>query len=34
MDRHGGHRAEAPLRLTHEQLSKLVNDLVATLPAP
>jgi hypothetical protein len=34
MDRNGGHRAEAPLRLTHEQLAKLVNDLVATLPAP
>ncbi len=27
-------RAPTPLRLTHEQLAKLVNDLVATLPTP
>jgi hypothetical protein len=29
-----GGRVRVPLRLTHEQLAKLVNDLVATLPAP
>ncbi len=28
-----GGRQPVPLRLTHEQLAKLVNDLVATLPA-
>ncbi len=27
-------RSPSPLRLTHEQLAKLVNDLVATLPTP
>ncbi len=27
-------RMPTPLRLTHEQLAKLVNDLVATLPSP
>lgn len=27
-------RSATPLRLTHEQLAKLVNDLVATLPSP
>lgn len=27
-------RSPTPLRLTHEQLAKLVNDLVATLPTP
>lgn len=27
-------RHPVPLRLTHEQLAKLVNDLVATLPSP
>ncbi|MDX1967796.1 MAG: hypothetical protein SFV23_11540 [Planctomycetaceae bacterium] len=30
----GGGRTPVPLRITHEQLSKLVNDLVATLPSP
>lgn len=30
----GGGRTPVPLRLTHEQLAKLVNDLVATLPTP
>jgi hypothetical protein len=29
-----GGRVHVPLRLTHEQLAKLVNDLVATLPTP
>ncbi len=33
-DRTNGGRVPVPLRLTHEQLAKLVNDLVATLPAP
>ena len=29
-----GTRIPVPLQLTHEQLSKLVNDLVATIPSP
>lgn len=29
-----GGRTPVPLRLTHEQLAKLVNDLVDTLPSP
>lgn len=29
----GTGRVPAPLKLTHEQLSKLVNDLVATIPS-
>lgn len=29
-----GGRVAVPLRMTHEQLSKLVNDLMATLPTP
>jgi hypothetical protein len=29
-----GGRVRVPLRLTHEQLAKLVNDLAATLPTP
>lgn len=33
-DRATGSRAAAPLRITHEQLAKLVNDLTATLPGP
>jgi len=33
-DRNTGGRIQVPLRLTHEQLAKLVNDLVATLPTP
>jgi hypothetical protein len=33
-DRSTGGRTAAPLRLTHEQLAKLVNDLTATLPGP
>jgi hypothetical protein len=33
-DRATGGRIRVPLRLTHEQLAKLVNDLVATLPTP
>ena len=33
-DRVQGGRTRVPLRLTHEQLAKLVNDLVATLPTP
>ncbi len=32
-DRASGGRVAVPLDLTHEQLAKLVNDLVATLPA-
>jgi hypothetical protein len=31
-DNSGGGRVPVPLQLTHEQLSKLVNDLVATIP--
>jgi hypothetical protein len=33
-DRSTGSRAAVPLRLTHEQLAKLVNDLTGTLPGP
>ena len=33
-DRSTGSRIAVPLRITHEQLAKLVNDLTATLPAP
>lgn len=33
-DRVQGGRTRVPLRLTHEQLAKLVNDLMATLPTP
>jgi hypothetical protein len=33
-DRQSSQRIAVPLRLTHEQLAKLVNDLTATLPAP
>lgn len=33
-DRVTGGRAPVPLRITHEQLAKLVNDLTATLPGP
>ncbi|MDZ4683704.1 MAG: hypothetical protein SH850_01365 [Planctomycetaceae bacterium] len=33
-DRATGGRAHVPLRITHEQLAKLVNDLVTTLPTP
>jgi hypothetical protein len=33
-DRTTGGRVAVPLRITHEQLAKLVNDLTATLPAP
>lgn len=29
-----GGRTPVPLRLTHEQLAKLVNDLVGTIPTP
>ncbi len=29
-----GTRVPVPLQLTHEQLSKLVNDLVSTIPTP
>lgn len=29
----GGQRVAVPLQLTHEQLAKLVNDLVATIPS-
>ena len=32
-DRTGGGRVPVPLQITHEQLSKLVNDLVATVPS-
>lgn len=32
-DRNTGVRTPVPLQLTHEQLSKLVNDLVNTIPA-
>lgn len=32
-DSAGSGRVPVPLQLTHEQLSKLVNDLVATIPA-
>ncbi len=33
-DRTTGGRVAVPLRITHEQLAKLVNDLTATLPGP
>lgn len=33
-DRASGTRTLVPLRVTHEQLAKLVNDLVLTLPSP
>lgn len=33
-DRSTGNRNAVPLRITHEQLAKLVNDLTATLPSP
>lgn len=33
-DRSTGSRTAVPLRITHEQLAKLVNDLTATLPGP
>ena len=33
-DRATGQRTAVPLRITHEQLAKLVNDLTATLPGP
>lgn len=33
-DRAAGTRLPTPLDLTHQQLAKLVNDLVATLPSP
>jgi hypothetical protein len=33
-DATSGGRIPVPLRITHEQLAKLVNDLVATLPGP
>jgi len=33
-DSQSGGRVRVPLRITHEQLSKLVNDLMATLPSP
>lgn len=33
-DPQAGGRVRVPLRITHEQLSKLVNDLMATLPTP
>ena len=33
-DRASGSRLPTPLDLTHQQLAKLVNDLVATLPTP
>lgn len=33
-DRASGGRVVMPLQLTHEQLAKLVNDLVASLPMP
>lgn len=33
-DPQAGGRVRVPLRVTHEQLSKLVNDLVSTLPKP
>jgi len=33
-DRATGDRNLMPLRITHEQLAKLVNDLTATLPVP
>lgn len=33
-DRSTGSRTAVPLRITHEQLAKLVNDLSATLPSP
>jgi hypothetical protein len=33
-DRATGSRDPVPLRITHEQLAKLVNDLTATLPGP
>jgi hypothetical protein len=33
-DRQTNTRLPVPLRITHEQLAKLVNDLVATLPGP
>ncbi len=33
-DRSTGDRVAVSLRITHEQLAKLVNDLTATLPAP
>lgn len=33
-DRSTGSRSAVPLRITHEQLAKLVNDLTATVPSP
>ncbi|MBI1345499.1 hypothetical protein GC163_04350 [bacterium] len=33
-DSQSGGRVRVPLRITHEQLSKLVNDLIGTLPTP
>jgi len=33
-DRSTNARTPAPIRVTHEQLAKLVNDLVVTLPSP
>lgn len=33
-DRTTGSRVPVPLRITHEQLAKLVNDLAATIPGP
>lgn len=34
VDRQAAGRQPVPIRVTHEQLAKLVNDLVATLPTP